>query len=79
MLNYNKTNDRLIFVLSENIPSVIKHNCWSRVLKVLRCLIYSSIGFQMICDSFAQKSETLEEAFNLFLYGLMTKGKLIFI
>lgn len=53
----------------------MKLGCWANILKVLRRLAISPVGFQIICEAFAQDPEHLEDAVSLFFYGLSSKGK----
>lgn len=61
--------------VAEKIPKLMKHECWSEALTVLKWLSRSSIGFQAICVSFEQNNEHMSNTFNIFAHGLTCKGK----
>lgn len=63
----------IYFHFAEYIPKPIKHRCWPKVLKVLCRIARSPIGYQIICEAFAQNREDLEGAVSLIIYGLCSK------
>lgn len=64
-------------LFTETISKPVKLGCWANILRILRRLAISPVGFQIICEAFAQDPEHLEEAVSLFIYGLSSKGKAI--
>lgn len=66
----------LIYLHSvDSIPKSIKHGCWPKVLKILCRIARSPVGFQIICEAFAQNPDDLEGAVSLIIYGLCSKGQ----
>ncbi|XP_031630428.1 uncharacterized protein LOC116345312 [Contarinia nasturtii] len=59
--------------LLESIPKSIKHICWPRILKVIRRVALSSVGFATICEIFNQDAELMAGTVTLFIYGLSDK------
>lgn len=52
----------------------LRHDCWSVILKILRIVSQTSLGFQIVCDAYQRNERFLQNSFNLFIYGLGSKG-----
>lgn len=62
---------------TESVPKSIKHSCWPSILKVLRRVALSSVGFATICEIFNQDTDLMSDTVTLFIYGLSDKGEFI--